>query len=882
MARDTQAPRQAKLEHDDSHFFRSKFRAPAEPHHFVRRPRLVRLLDGLSEYPVTLLTAPAGAGKTALAGDWARHTGRRAVWLALDEADRRPDGFVTALAAALDELAPGCASATLEVVGRPHAPHDAVHALVDALEDAAPRTEHAVLVVDDLHVVDDDERAVACLGAFVEHKPDWLDLVLLSRRRPALAVDRLRAAGVLADLTFDALRLTDAEAQEMFRGLCPDTSPDVLDAVTRWAGGWAAAVRLAALAVRSQRATPLPDGHDELLEAAGPAGAGRLVDEYLWHEVLRAERPELVAMLQDVCVVGAVSYPLAEALSGRPDAGDLLTEAERRGLFVADVEPGGWFELHPLVRTVLRAELERRRPDRLRERHARAARWYQDADDSAQAVTHWLAAGRPRDALRLLATLAVDLLDGERQGEIREVLDRLQPTLTSPDLDALTELAWCQLLVDRVAFDATMAAAEATVRDHEEVPDRLMFLRAAAAAVSGDWRGCEELARAALAGRGDAAWPDGLGRFGWSLVAHAVALDERWLDSGPEVGRIGRAVSTDPRRARALEGTRALGLALAGHPLDALRTARAARPVAEAGGGGTTAVEIALAEAVAARELGERDPAREQLERLAARSWYPSVHVRLVAQLELVELHLSDGDVERARAALAAAVALGEAEQHGPGALGALARRAVQVEIARRDLDAAELWARRVADPFWRPASEARILLARRDAPRAAEQVALAVPRSARHQVVQHLLTARAVREAERGSAEKEVAMAVEIAAATGMLATVGDEAREVLDLLELASWRVPDGWMDRLRVVAGGGALGSAPGALVDELTAREAEVLRLLPTRLMLREIAAELFVSTNTLKFHLRAIYQKLGVSSRAEAVEAARRLGLMRRP
>jgi LuxR family transcriptional regulator, maltose regulon positive regulatory protein len=228
------------------------------------------------------------------------------------------------------------------------------------------------------------------------------------------------------------------------------------------------------------------------------------------------------------------------------------------------------------------------------------------------------------------------------------------------------------------------------------------------------------------------------------------------------------------------------------------------------------------------------------------------------------------------------AAELCETEHHGPGALGALARRAVQVEVARRDLDAAERWARRIGDPFWRPASDARILLARQRGAEAAERLALAVPRSARQQVVQHLLTARAFREIERGSAEKEVAMAVEIAAGTGMIATVGDDAREVLDLLELASWRVPTGWMDRLRVVAGGAALGTAPGALVDELTAREAEVLRLLPTRLMLREIATELFVSTNTLKFHLRAIYQKLGVNSRAEAVEAARRLGLMRRP
>ena len=156
----------------------------------------------------------------------------------------------------------------------------------------------------------------------------------------------------------------------------------------------------------------------------------------------------------------------------------------------------------------------------------------------------------------------------------------------------------------------------------------------------------------------------------------------------------------------------------------------------------------------------------------------------------------------------------------------------------------------------------------------------LAVPRCARHEVVQHLLLARILREAERGCAEKEVAAAVEIAAEHGMLETVGSEGLELIDLLELTAWRVPDGWMQRLRhVVVGGDLIGPAPGVLVDDLTARERDVLRLLPTRLTLREIAAELFVSHNTLKFHLRVIYQKLGVNSRAEAVETGRRLGLM---
>jgi LuxR family maltose regulon positive regulatory protein len=291
--------------------------------------------------------------------------------------------------------------------------------------------------------------------------------------------------------------------------------------------------------------------------------------------------------------------------------------------------------------------------------------------------------------------------------------------------------------------------------------------------------------------------------------------------------------------------------------------------------------ELSLAEAIATRELGDRDEARQLLEGLSSQSSYPLVFVQVLAQLELVELHLSNGDVAAAAAAFAVAVETCERHHNGPGATSGLARRGVLVSLARRDLDAAAHWSQRIEDTFWRPVSDARVQLAGRRTSEAAETLALAVPRSARHRVVRHLLLARTLRDSERGSAEKEVAVAVEIAADHGMLQTVGSEGLELLDLLELAAWRVPDGWMHRLRhVVVGGEDVRSSPGVLIDDLTPRERDVLRLLPTRLTVREIASELFVSRNTVKFHLRVIYQKLGVNSRTEAVETARSLGLLR--
>ena len=126
---------------------------------------------------------------------------------------------------------------------------------------------------------------------------------------------------------------------------------------------------------------------------------------------------ELVDLLVSTAVVDRMNYGLAEALTGRSDAGDLLLEAEERGLFVTGFDSGGWFEVHSLVREVLLAELERRSPERLREQHARAARWLESMGDGMAAIEHWLDAGEPAEALRLLAAISMSGLDvgGDRR-----------------------------------------------------------------------------------------------------------------------------------------------------------------------------------------------------------------------------------------------------------------------------------------------------------------------------------------------------------------------------------------------------------------------------------------------------------------------------------
>ena len=180
----------------------------------------------------------------------------------------------------------------------------------------------------------------------------------------------------------------------------------------------------------------------------------------------------------------------------------------------------------------------------------------------------------------------------------------------------------------------------------------------------------------------------------------------------------------------------------------------------------------------------------------------------------------------------------------------------------------ARRWSVTVDDSFWGPIGRARIQLALGNSPGALQFSDEAAARCARHEVIRSLVRSRALKSHDESVAQ--AAAAAELASAWGLVQTVASEGAECVRLMELAAWRVPSAWLDRVRRAASArGAARLESLGLVETLTDREREVLRLLPSRLTLSEIADELFISMNTLKFHLKVIYRKLGCSSRAEA-------------
>jgi len=345
----------------------SKLAVPPPPEVSLARPRLTRLIDAGARGPVTLVAAPAGWGKTVLMGAWARALPDQPVaWYTVEAGDG--PRFWAYLGAALARCG------------------------VDVPPDADPRglasavarlARPAVLLVDDLHLVE-DESVASGLDFLVRHADRRLHLVAASRTQPPLGLHRWRLEGGLTEVTAHDLAFTREETGELLsRHRVPASARRVEDLHLR-TEGWPAGLRFAA---HSLYAHPDPDRFIAGYGGEHPSVAGYLVDE-----VLAGQPAEARDMLLRTSIAEPVSGELADALTGRDDAARVLAELERTNGFVVPVKsrPGA-YRYHRMFGELLRAELRRRSPDQLTDLHRRAAAWHADRHMPPDALRHALA-----------------------------------------------------------------------------------------------------------------------------------------------------------------------------------------------------------------------------------------------------------------------------------------------------------------------------------------------------------------------------------------------------------------------------------------------------------------------------------------------------------
>jgi LuxR family maltose regulon positive regulatory protein len=834
----------------------TKLFEPRLPRALLARSRLVkRFNDGLSAR-LTVVSAPAGYGKSTLLSEWRASpegAATRLAWLSVDEADNDPVRFWSHVAAALHR-----ADSQIGTNGSDFQQHPLEAELAELLNELAALTDPVVLVLDDLHVVSSPD-VLQPLSFFVTHLPPHVHLVIAGRVDPPLPLAALRARGDLSEVRMKDLQFTGDEQDAYFDGLGIVLDAETLLILRARTEGWAAGLHLAALT--------LADVDDRAAFVRRFAGDDRTVVDYFVDEVIARQSVEVQDFLLMTSLLERMCGPLCDAVTGRSDGQAMLRAVENANLFLVALDnTRTWFRYHHLFAELLRRELRARDTAVETELRERAARWLAGEGLIDEAVPQAVAAEAWDLAMELGIAHGLEMVVEGKSTTFRQLYGSAgEPRGTSPE--ARLGSAWLAALSG----------------DLDGAGEWLGAFDAAGGATDGGPPGTEidaEILRALLADRrGDV--PE-------CLTRGDRVLD--LLDQHPEVTGIDR----EARRARVyLFRSRAAvlrdDLSAAGDLLAEtfriMEEHAPARGVIEARGmhsllalwDGRT--EDALQDADDALDL----EAERKLDGTPHGAW---AHLTLgIAhterlQLDEAERHLSQAlDVLRTHGdvngvGLATAASADRTRLAGQPAEAVAMIRAVEEE--------------RESGPAFAPLVARRLARADAMARNALGEASALDPGTAsgpcrrREQIEALALAAIAAAEADdpRLGGER-LAEAIRLAAAPGWVAPfveLGAPLRPLLARLPPD----PSPAVTRLRTqlldTLGGRRSDVHPDAPVEQLSERELAVLRRLPSKLSNQEIAGVLYVSLNTVKTQIQSIYRKLGVNSRHEAIERARQLDL----
>ena len=899
----------------------TKLHVPRRPRSLVPRPRLSDRLTRGAESALTLVSAPAGFGKTTLLTEWLAATsadGRSVAWLSLDQRDNDPVLFWTYFVAALrlaDErlAAEAIGAGALSLLESPQSPIEAV--LATLLNDLGSLANEVVLVLDDYHLIEsrDVQDAMAFL---VEHLPPQIHLVIAGRADPALPLPRLRGRGELVEIRAAELRFTPEEAASYLNevmGLA--LTADDVAALEGRTEGWIAALQLAALSMQ---------GRDDLSAfIAGFAGDDRYIVDYLAEEVLQRQPAAVKRFLLQTSILDRLCGPLCDAVTGQDGGKAELATLERGNLFLAPLDDRRqWYRYHQLFADVLQAHLLDEQPETIPALHQRASVWFEQNGEPNEAIRHALVATDFERAAGLVELAIPAMRRGRREVAMRGWLEalpdeviRTRPVLCvhfagvlliSGEIEGVEGwLGEAERWLGTTTGPRTGIPSEMVVVDEEEfrrLPGSIEVYRAALALAQGDGLGTVEhaeralelaleddhVSRAAAAGLlGLAAWASG------DLeAAHSAYTDcsAGLLRAGFVTDTFGCAIAlADIRLAQGRLG-------------DAMRTYEHALKLSidEAGSlrRGTADMYVGMSEVHLERDdLPAAKQALLRNQELGERTGFPQNPYRWRVAAALIRE--AEADVGGALDLLAAAErmytsdffpnvrpisalrarALVTQDELGE-ALGWVRERGLSVDDELSYLREFEhvtlarlLLARAATEPAETGVDELgpflkRLLRAAEDGGRTRSAIEIRVLQALAHQARGDVPAALASLEPALTLAEPEGYVRVFVA-----------EGPPMMSLLKAAAKKgITPAYVRRL--LGAGTTQDSRPTqhGLVEPLSERELDVLRLLGSELDGPDIARQLFVSLNTVRSHTKNIYAKLGVNNRRAAVRRAEELGL----
>jgi LuxR family transcriptional regulator, maltose regulon positive regulatory protein len=911
----------------------TKVRAPRTRPNLVTRPRLREAIARNEVCPLTLLSAPAGFGKTTLLAEWSEDRsdgGGPVAWISLEGSDNDPARFLTYLVGALREVEEGIGEGVLASLRSPGMPP--IEALMGGLVNDLAEVAHEITVVlDDYHLID-SERVHEAVSFLLEHLPENVRLVVSGRTDPPLPLTRLRARGQMTEIRAADLRFTPEEAAAFLNEVMGLSLSEVdvaaLEEVTE---GWVAALQLAALSMRGRKD---PSGFVESF-----SGSNRHVLDFLAEEVLGRQTEGVREFLLATSVLERMSAPLCDALTGRSDAQGMLERLERENLFVVALDDErDWYRYHHLFRDFLRGRLRRESPELLSESHLRAASWYEREGWASEAVEHALAAGDDEWAARLVDRHIGAMLTRGEGTTVRRWMSELPPALVRSRPRLCLAQATRAMLdgrldeFERLLDDAERAlAATGNGSDEQagatpaetawapallaDVGGTVAVWRAELARLRGDADRTKELARRAIArlSEGDhvlrmiADW--NLARAHWMRGELAEAERAMRGELAKAVAEV-RAGRRDPYLVLHAWWDFGRVRSAQGRLRSALRTYRdALELVAEAGDSSappTGFAHVGLAEIL--REQNDLDAALEHADEGVERCRSLSNRRPLAAGLAiLARIRQALGDPA------GALEAIGEAEQVGLSPQMTALFNPVPMQRARLMLiqgeivEAARWTAERglgVEDEVSYLREREHLVLARVLLAQGKPEQALRLLEKLREQaeaagrtgseieiLALQALALWATNEKER--AVRTLTQSLALAEPEGYLRTFADEGAPMGDLLsevfdaqlrsrpDAATPSVPARYLAKLLAALAREDVAPAAAAerLPEPLSGRELEVLALVASGMSNKEIAGRLFVSVTTVKTHINNLYRKLDARSRIQAVARAREMGIL---
>lgn len=895
----------------------TKLHIPPTRSKAVKRPHLMEQLEAGLSGKLTLISAPAGFGKSTLVSEWIMSSQQSAAWLSLDEGDRDPFDFLTYVVAALNTIAPHIGEEMARLLQSPQPPP--IQSLIKILINKITAIDaEFILILDDYHILD-NESIDTVVAFLIEYLPAQMHLVITTREDPSLPLARLRARGQLSELRAADLRFSYEEAAAFLNEVMGlDLSADDISKLEARTEGWIAGLQLAAISMQGRE-----DVHEFVNRFAGDH---RFIVDYLVEEVLQHQPESVRNFLLQTSILDRLSASLCAAITNQVENLTLLENLERGNLFVIPLDDERqWYRYHHLFADVLRAHLMKEQPDQIPILHQRASVWHENHNSSGDAIRHALAAKAFERAAKLIE-LRWSAMDRSRQHArwlrwakaLPEDLIRTMPVLS-------VGYAWA--LLD----NGELEPAEARLRDAEKaletMPDRLIIAdedefrvlpstiasaRAYYALALGDVPSTVQYAQQALDGLPE---DDHLRR---GIPASLLGLASLTSGDLKSAYRSFAAALTSFQMADniifAITGTYVLAdiRLTQGRPREAISLYERSLQLAAAQGEppmrGTADLHLGLSELHSLQ--GNLEASRQHWQKSEALGEYAALprwkYRRCLVQARIRESQQDLGG---------ALELLDEAEQlylRGPVPdIRPIAALKTRVWLLQGRLSKALDWVREQglsADDNLSYLREfehitlARALIARyqhdglvdsiHDALRLLERLLSAADSGERWGSVIEILVIMALAHQARGDTPSALIClenALNLAAPEGYVRIFVDEGLAMKQLLsEAAGQELMPEYTRKL--LAAFEAQQHHPDSLsqvmypdlrllIDPLSERELEVLRLVAEGLSNHEIGKRLFLALDTVKGHNRRIYAKLGVQRRTEAVARARELGLI---